>query len=204
MIQHRANHQRESGGITIILALILLTTVTVAAFGLGRTSLREIMITGNESTGRKAFETADSGLDWVITWGSPYATTTTGSAAATLHAQMSGLISAIDTVDARTASYMDPDTGTMRVHLDSATIGDALTPSRADWLQFTKGATEVVPAFDLEVRYLGPNELANTGRGALIKSNRSLWLVRSTGRANIGTTGQSFVSRREAIVEYIN
>ena len=66
---------RQAGGITIIVALILVAMATVTAVGLSRTALRESLITGNESTGRKAFEMADSGLDYTITWaGNPYGT----------------------------------------------------------------------------------------------------------------------------------
>ena len=205
-MQRTPNHRKsQQGAMVVLVALILLSIITVAAMGLARSSLRETMITGNESTGRKASEMADSGLDWTITWGSPYATVTTGSASKALQDNMAGLLNAIDNTDStnRPANYLD-DSQSLRVLMNGATVGGDMTPSTSSWKQNSLQQSVVVPSFDVEVRYLGASELENTGRSALIKSHRSLWLVRSTGRATIGTTGQSFISRREAVVEYIN
>lgn len=69
------SRQSEQGGITILVALILLSVMTVAALGMSQTTLRELAITGNESTGRKAAEAADSALDWVLIWSNPNAAT---------------------------------------------------------------------------------------------------------------------------------
>ena len=199
MTTHKRTLQHpETGGLTILVALVMLVVVTVAALGLSRTSLREVMISGNESTGRKAFEMADSGLDYVISWGSPYANTSTAPSAATLQTNMGSLLSAIDTPSAQ-SGFIDAS-GTLRYKMLSTAVGGDLTPSTSTYLQ----NTVVTPAFDLEVRYLGQIPLQNTGAGGFVKSNRSFWLVHSTGRANIGTTGQSFISQREALVQYIN
>lgn len=190
----------EQGGIAILVALILLSIMSVAAFGLSRNALREIAITGNETVGRKAFEAADSGLDWVITWGNPRATPVS-IAQTTLRTQMNTILDAIDNVPLRVlgndATPNTPGsgntsnvTGTYRVYLDSAALQSDLVASTANYKQ----SSVVVPAFDLEVRFLGfyPG------------TKKSVWMVRSMGRANIGTTGQSFISVREAILEYIN
>lgn len=123
-IKSQPAHTRrsEAGGITIILSLILLSIMTVAAISVNRTSLRELAITGNESTGRKASESADSGLDWVITWSNPDAANsilvstdpTTGAntssvvsstltgAEGIVQAQMVKLLDAIGNTDLRT------------------------------------------------------------------------------------------------------
>ena len=200
MTRTRTPQHPESGGLTILMALVMLVVVTVAAFGLSRSSLRGVLITGNESTGRKAFEMADSGLDYVISWGSPYANTAATPTAATLQTNMGNLLNAIDTPDAPGAGgFIDPS-GTLRYKMLASTVGGDMTPSPSAYLQ----KSAVTPAFDLEVRYLGQVPLQNTGSGGFIKSNRSFWLVRTTGRANIGDTGQSFISQREALVQYIN
>ena len=199
MTRTRTPHHPESGGLTILMALVMLVVVTVAAFGLSRSSLREVLITGNESTGRKAFEMADSGLDYVISWGSPYATTAATPTAAALQTKMGSLLDAIDLPGVAQTGFID-SSGTLRYKMLASTVGGDMTPSPSAYLQ----KSAVTPAFDLEVRYLGQVPLQNTGSGGFIKSNRSFWLVHSTGRANIGTTGQSFISQREALVQYIN
>lgn len=61
----------ERGGMVILLALMLLAIMTIGAVSVSQTSLRDLAITGNEGTGRKAAEVADSGMDWVITWSNP-------------------------------------------------------------------------------------------------------------------------------------
>ena len=198
MNRTRTFRHAESGGLTILMALGMLVVVTVAALGLSRSSLREALITGNESTGRKAFEMADSGLDYVISWGSPYANTAGTPTAAALQTNMGNLLNAIDTPTAQ-AGFID-SSGTLKYQMLASSVGGDMTPSTTTYLQ----NSVVTPAFDLEVRYLGQIPLQNTGAGGFVKSNRSFWLVHSTGRANIGTTGQSFISQREALVQYIN
>lgn len=196
----RHSRKAEQGGLTILVAIILLSVATVAAIGLSRDSIREALITGNEGTGRKAYEMADSGLDWVVTWGSPYVVLQSDAAKdvaeKSLLTGMSNLLDAIDNESLR-GSYMDA-TGTLNLKLLGSTTGGSMVPKTTTWLQ----GSAVKPSFDVEVRYLGPYELANTGRGPLIKNTRSLWLVRSSGFATVGT--MPFVSRREATVDYIN
>lgn len=206
-----ANRTGERGGMTILLALILLSAMTVGALALSQNSLREISITGNETTGRKSFETADAGLDWVITWGGPDVPTQTETARKTLQAGMKNILDAIDrqdlsgtllgtkdaTLNTVGDGYISPTSGTFRTYvssLDSAMAGSELFPSTANYKQT---GSVVQPAFDIEVRYLG--EMPDLSGGT---KRHSFWLVRSVGRANIGNTGQSFVSRRETFMEY--
>ena len=145
---------------------------TVAALGLSRASLREVLITGNESTGRKAFEMADSGLDYVISWGSPYANTAATPTAAALQTKMGSLLDAIDLPGNAQTGFID-SSGTLRYKMLASAVGGDMTPSTSTYLQ----NSVVTPAFDLEVRYLGQVPLQNTGSGGFIKSNRSFWLV---------------------------
>jgi hypothetical protein len=201
----------ERGGITILLALILLSAMTVGALALSQNSLREISITGNETTGRKAFEMADAGLDWVITWGSPNVPLQTEPARKALQDGMRNVLNAIDRQDLASSlvgtkdstlntvgdGYISPTNGTSRVYissLDGTLASSELFPSTANYQQT---GSIIQPAFDLEVRYLGDMPELNGGN-----KKRPLWLVRSVGRSNMGNTGQSFVSRRDTFVEY--
>ena len=58
----------QQGGITILVALMLLVLLTVAAVGMSRNSLREIATTGFSRQGAMARNVADSGLEWSIHW----------------------------------------------------------------------------------------------------------------------------------------
>jgi len=56
---------------TIVVALSLLALLTVAAVGMSRNSLREVMLTGTTRQGAMARNCADSGLHWSIRWLEP-------------------------------------------------------------------------------------------------------------------------------------
>ena len=62
---------RERGGITILVALILLGMMTLGAFAMAKNSLREVAVTGNTWQAAKAAEAADAGLDWFVVWTHP-------------------------------------------------------------------------------------------------------------------------------------
>lgn len=58
----------ETGGITILVALMLLVLLTIAAVGMSRNSFREIVTTGFVRQGAMARNVADSGIEWSIQW----------------------------------------------------------------------------------------------------------------------------------------
>lgn len=239
---HSSRADRERGGITIIVVLIILVVMTVAATSVASGAIRDLAISGNEGTGRKAAEAADAGLDWVISYGNPDAgsiiqvapdplnpggtitsvvdANLTGAPAA-LQVQMGKLLEATGSSDpgARTAvadpmpsdgAASDPvadygtvssTSGSLRVFLRSIDY-----PNSALWLS-GKGTTGfsqdtvVSQSFDTEIRYLGvsfKDRLKPTG----VKKNGGLFLVRSWGKATVGSTGQSFMQRREALMDY--
>jgi type II secretory pathway component PulK len=61
----------ERGGIAIMVALILITLLTVMSLSLARSSIREIAITGTSYRATQTNVTGDSGLDWAVTWLAP-------------------------------------------------------------------------------------------------------------------------------------
>ena len=204
---HGTNGQR--GGITILLALILLSAMTVGALSLSQNSLREIGITGNETTGRKSFEMADAGLDWLMTWAGPTVPIQTETARKALQDAMTFLPSAQDRQDISSFvgtqdatlnrpgdGYISPTNGTIRAYLsslDSALASSELFPSTANYQQT---GSIIQPAFDLEIRFLG--YLPDQNGGSKL---HPFFLVRSVGRANLSGTGQSFISRRDTFME---
>ena len=177
----------EAGGVTIVVAMTLLATATLVAVTLGRTSLREALITGNESTSRKAYEIADSGMDYVITWaGNPSAAGSTNTTAQAINTLYNNTVNLIDPVN--NVFTLGPG-GTIGSTLLAADQGGDMTPGTTGYLQ----STQVVPAFDVEIRSLGrvhPNDP---------KDLTWYFMIRTTGRANIGSTGQSFISIRETL-----
>lgn len=215
---------QELGGIAILVVLVLLSIMTVAAVSVGSTSLREISITGNESVGRKAAEAADAGMDWTIAWSNPDATgASTGVAETSIQNAMRELKEAIGSQDAGTITVssdplpsdaagndytdygiLNKTTGNLRLFLRS---GDKLYKDTSLFLS-KKGSNAsflqdsvVEPAFDLEVRYLGPS-MTLTASGTKTKNQGGLFLIRTLGRANIGSTGQSFIAQREVLVDH--
>ncbi|HLO67808.1 MAG TPA: pilus assembly PilX N-terminal domain-containing protein [Holophaga sp.] len=232
----------ERGGLVILLAFIILATMTVAALAVSQTSLRDLAITGNEGTGRKAAEAADSGMDWTITWSNPDAgkvitasvdalgnnTSTLTSTSLTggpgyVQAQMQKILLALGTDDAtilvpgddpypNTAGAGDygllsNQTGSTRFFLRSVDYDTSTAPELFQTGYVAGSSTflqksVVQQAFDSEVRYLG-KPLSALGSGAKAKSTGGLFLMRTTGRANILGTTQAFIAQREALVEYI-
>lgn len=192
----------ERGGVTILVSLLLLVVVSVAAMGLSRETLREAAITGNESTGRKAYEAADSAIDWTLTWLGDDLDVGTDAARTNLQNQMTSLVNAIDaaapptsgvdgTLNTKGTGNMSNTSGTFRVYLyaeDNPNTEMNMTPTQLQ-------PSEVKQAFDTEIRYLGDMNRSHK-KGS---TKRPLWLIRTIGRANIGA--QSFVSQREILAE---
>jgi hypothetical protein len=58
----------QAGGITIMVALMLLILLTIAAVGMSRNSFKEVVATGFMRQGAMAQNAADSGLEWSILW----------------------------------------------------------------------------------------------------------------------------------------
>ncbi|WP_243332244.1 pilus assembly PilX N-terminal domain-containing protein [Mesoterricola sediminis] len=231
----------EQGGLVILIAFIILATMTIAALAVSQTSLRDLAITGNEGTGRKAAEAADSGIDWVITWSNPDAgktinattdalgnnTSTLSQASLTggrlyVQQQMQKILLALGSDDptilvpgddpqpntpgAGDYGLLSKQTGSTRFFLRSVDY-TATTAPELFQTGYVKGSSTflqpsvVQQAFDTEVRYLG-RPLSALGSGGKAKVTGGMFLLRSTGRANIVGTTQAFVAQREALVEY--
>jgi Tfp pilus assembly protein PilX len=206
----------EKGGITILLALILLVLMTTAAFQVSHSTLREIAMSGNESTGRKSTEAADAGIDWVITWLNPGA-----PSPSTLQAQVSTQVANLEalyggvTPNVNPLAASDPlpsssgsssaepkygllntTTGVMRIFFRNIDY-----PSDLSLSAYTNGSngvsqnSAITQGFDTEIRILGPALNFGTAKG------NTYFLLRTIGRANVGSTGQSFIAQREVLME---
>ena len=207
-----ASRPAEAGGVTAILALVLVVVMGAAAFGLSRDSLRELAISGSVSQGAKAENAADSGMDWFITWAHPdNVTAFTGAAGA--EGALAQSLQWLKRTDWASYSY-----GSLGATLSSRAWDRAVTLNAdaiAGNLVFdTTGAVvqqsaargnAVVQKFDLELRFLGQRSTGGIGDpsgGTDPKAKGTmdlLWQVTSHGRAEVTGTGITFVQRREAI-----
>jgi hypothetical protein len=191
--------------------------MTTAAFQVSHSTLREIAMSGNESTGRKSTEAADAGIDWVITWMNPGAPgpSTLQAAVSTQVANLEALYGGVTpnaspvyaTTDPLPSSsgtsvaepkygLMNTTTGVMRIFFRNTDY-----PSDMSLSGYTNGSngisqnSVITQGFDTEIRILGPALNFGTAKG------NNYFLLRTIGRANVGSTGQSFIAQREVLME---
>jgi len=100
---HRTAVRRsQGGGITILVALMMLVFITIAALGMSRNSFREIIVSGSTRQGAMVRNVADSGIEYSIFWMEPSNRTlaAAGTTAASMNALKAALI-ADDTLSGR-------------------------------------------------------------------------------------------------------
>ncbi len=193
----------QHGGLTIVMALVLVVVMGAATFSLSRNVVRELSMGASVVQGEKAAAAADAGLDWVIVWGQGHmieAAQFTSAGAVSgqllLVQGINGAMSGINTGLPITISGLT-DTAML---LNNA--GAATTPQ----------------SFDVELRYLGlgwgnaplggsggssDNNAASGGtKGGLATSSPVGWRVLSTGRAIPTGTTQTYQSQRELIATF--
>jgi hypothetical protein len=61
-------HDPQTGGITILVALMLLVLLTVAALGMSKNAVRDIVSTGFTRQAAMTRSVAESGVEWTIYW----------------------------------------------------------------------------------------------------------------------------------------
>jgi hypothetical protein len=79
----RSFQDPQTGGITIVVTLMLLVLITVGAMGMSKNALRELAISGTTRQGSMSRNVADSGIEWSVYWIDQYnSPTATGTALA--------------------------------------------------------------------------------------------------------------------------
>jgi hypothetical protein len=68
---HRQPRPAQAGGITILVALMMLVLLTISAVGMSRNSFREVVSSGLSRQGAMARDLADSGIEWSMYWIAP-------------------------------------------------------------------------------------------------------------------------------------
>lgn len=216
----------EQGGMTILVALVLLVVMSLAAFSLSRNSIRELTTTGHVIQGGKASEASDAGLDWFIVWSHPdnmsAALANSGSIG---NYQLAKAINdlkdpnwytalANDKLLASTAASRNWDMAALVTSNESQSSSNDMVFDNADKTSVLQannsGGNPVIQRFDLQVRFLGFVPIVLTGGGGqaaggtnqnALSSQDTMWQVISTGYAAIpiGSDYIRYQQRRELI-----
>jgi len=201
-VQATPFRHRERGGIVILVALMLLVLLSIAAFGLSRTVIREMGISGNVSQAGRAEAVADAGLDWFMAWENDAQKGNTPPASAD---QAKKLVEAINSTYATGISLADNS---------SKLVWNANVSSKDGMvLQGTNDDGSASQAFNLRLLCLGKDDGAQPGSGETTRGNPSggtnvrtnieqlyAWEAISTGQALLPGDAWRFQAARAAKV----
>ncbi len=201
----RQSDQRhsEAGGITIVVALMLLVLLTVAAVAMSRNSLREIVTSGFTRQGAMARNLADSGIEWGIYWIDLDNSTTASSTALKMANLADGLLD-----DELLLSGKPRDISTFVAGTSSAS--DVYTPGGSLVADLTLPTPAGVTAgYTLGLTRMGKLPVVMTSQGSGTnafspssgsenKNAPDLWAIR--GDAQVIQGGITFIHAREAWV----
>jgi Tfp pilus assembly protein PilX len=81
----------QTGGITILVALMMLVLLTLSAVSMSRNSFRAVVSSGFSRQGAMARNVADSGLEWAMYWMTPANSPAATNSAASLNNEMNFL-----------------------------------------------------------------------------------------------------------------
>lgn len=188
-VQDSTFRARQQGGLTILLALVLVAVMGAATFSLSRNAIRELSMAGTVIQGEKAGASADAGLDWVIIWGQG------GVSEAAFNSATPGT---------RQTSLLDG----IKKALSPLTGYPPFTLTGSGQTTMALNQTNTTQDFDIEVRFLGNLPASRSGGGSSDNSGASggtklqtaagdyFWRVLSTGRAT-PKDGQTYQAQRE-------
>lgn len=182
----------QTGGVTILVSLMLLVLLTIAAVGMSRNSFREIVTSAFSRQGAMARNTADSGIEWSIHWiESENGKLATGSAAFLTTRKTALLVD--DTLagiakDIKSGSDYAPG---------ASLEADMKLPGPSGVTQgFTIGLTRM-GKLPITMMSQGAGSSAYTpATGGPLKQAPDLWAVRSDAQVQQG--GVTFIHAREA------
>lgn len=195
--------QSQQGGLTIVMALVLVAVLGAATFSLSRNVVRELSMSGTVVQGEKAASAADAGLDWVIVWGQGHvddAQYVTASPAAGQKTLVQGINDAMAGINTGAPIVISGDSdATMRVN----TLASAATTQ----------------TFDVELRFMGVgwgnapiggaggdsnNAGASNNKKAGGGSSTPVgWRAIVTGKATPnGSSSQVYQAQREVVATY--
>lgn len=170
----------EEGGITILVALMLLVLLTISALAMSKNALREVIISGTTRQGADVRNVADSGLEWSMHWMGDDLTNTRPNA--------TGAALALRNLAQTTAR----DATLQGFPQALAPTGDMIVSSSPDLTrQYRLFLTTMG-----ELELMGTQKNAQQVLDAYNPATLQLWSVRSD--AEIMYPNQTFLHRREA------
>ena len=188
----------EKGGVTILVALMMLVFLTLVATGLSRNSFREVILSGTARQGSMARNASDSGVEWSIFWLDDF-----NSPSATLAALQLSQLKAWLLADSTKAGIpYNPLSGP-----NFSVYNIASPPAPPTDLTFTvpmAGATEGVSvALTCMGKMTTTDSSQGVGQGAFAPAAQSqptsapnIWAVRSDAQLKLG--GTTFIHSKEA------
>jgi Tfp pilus assembly protein PilX len=200
---NRPFQDTQTGGITIVVTLMLLVLITVAAMGMSRNALRELAISGTSRQGSMARNVADSGIEWATYW-----IDQTNASSATGTAQQFNNLKV----------YLGQNPGLAGVAYDP-TSGPTFTPYLASALHTPPADTTLgtlagtAQGFTVALTRMGKLPITNMSQGvsqgsytpaggAVPLQAPDLWAIRSDSQITTGTApfAMTFFHAKEAWV----
>jgi type II secretory pathway component PulK len=186
---NKRSHER--GGIAILVALILITLLTVMSVSLARSSIREIAISGTSYRATQTNVTGDSGLDWAVTWLAPANRTAAGGS----------------TPQKALADLTDYSLGKVNTALPITGAAKWVDINAAKYVgenggQISSGiSVDTDSAFQLSLSHLGVSSPPLTEQVDVDSRNMPiLWRSRSDGTHTPAAGGLSYTQSRELIL----
>lgn len=199
----------QQGGMTILLALILLSMMSMAAIGIASTSIRELTTTGTVLQGDKAAEAADAGLDWAVVWAHPsnqeIVAGSSKAAGALANALRAARSEGKETLTNGNEWISGSDAGAVVMkssEASAATSGMAFNTADALVAQNQASGNKIIQRFDLQVRYLGATTVnlttgdpqASGGTDSMSRGQSELmYMLSSIGYASVDVGDGTFV-----------
>ena len=196
--------QSQAGGITILVALMLLVFLSLICAGMTRNSFREILTSGTTRQAAMARSVADSGIEWTMFWIYPGNVPDTTNASAQLFAGPAGLVNTLLAQPQLAGQYVQLSNFNAAAPVLYTGPGNQAMP--AD-LTVSNPAANVTEGFTLSLMYMGQLSVAGTSQGTTAGSYRpsapssgnpapDLWAVRSDGQVTLN--GVTFQQSKEA------
>lgn len=193
----------QSGGITILVALMMLVLLTVGAIGMSRNAFREVVVAGTVRQGAMTRNVADSGIEWSIFWlhqDNTNAPTATATALKNLQIQL--------LQDPTLAGRPhDPTTGGIYTpSAPPAVPADLRLPDvtsstgQVSTLGYTLGLTRMGKLPVTDMSQTADASGFRPASGGEIKQAPDLWAVRSDALVKVGTgsLAPTFIHGKEA------
>ncbi len=205
---------RETGGITILVALMLLVLLTIAAVGMSRNSFRETVISGTARQGSMTRNVGDSGVEWSVFWLDLNNVTSPTATAAALRTCRENLLLNSNAAGLPWDPYNPPDANPATTYTYGSYNTSSPPAPPADMTlppQTSSGGVTTTMGYSVALTRMG--KLPITGmsqtadssgftpaRGGINKQAPDLWAVRSDARVTVGSgpLAPTFVHAKEA------